>query len=168
MKKIICILSVILFFNYYAKSQDSSYVINGSLEKIKSGTIFLKIYKESQTFQDSSTIKDGKFSFTGFVREPYFASLTMPDRNEDYFTFYVEPTTMQISGRGDSLKLLAVKGSSINDDDQLLKTRMKAISNWEATNSKIYEEAYNHKNHAVMDSLDQVDLEILITRQIIL
>lgn len=165
MKKIICILSVILFFNYHAKSQDSSYVINGSLEKIKSGTIFLKIYKESQTFQDSSTIKDGKFSFTGFVREPYFASLTMPDRNEDYFTFYVQPTTMQISGRGDSLKLLAVKGSSINDDDQLLKTRMKAISNWEATNSKIYEAAYNDKNHKVMDSLDQVDFDIMTAKR---
>lgn len=164
-KKIITILSVILFFSYHAKAQDSSFVIKGSLEKIKSGTIFLKIYKESETFQDSSTIKDGKFSFSGFVNEPYFASLTMPERQEDYFTFYIEPGTMQITGRGDSLKLLAVKGSPVNDDDQLLKTRMKAITNWEATNSKIYEAAYNEKNHKVMDSLDQVDFDIMAAKR---
>jgi peroxiredoxin len=161
MKKILLILSVILFFTSQTNAQDSSFVINGNLEKIKSGTIFLKIYKEGQTFKDSAFIKDGKFKFTGFVSSPYFASLTMPDRKDDYFTFYVEPATMQISGRGDSLKLLAVKGSPVNSDDQLLKQRMKAITNWEATNSKIYEAAYKEKNHKVMDSLDQVDFKIL-------
>ncbi|HXR84172.1 MAG TPA: TlpA disulfide reductase family protein [Hanamia sp.] len=165
MKKIISILSVILFFTYQIKAQDSSFVINGNLEKIKSGTIFLKIYKEDQTFKDSAFIKDGRFQFTGFVSSPYFASLTMPERQDDYFTFYVEPTTMQVSGRGDSLKLLVVKGSSVNSDDQLLKQRMKAISNWEATNSKIYEAAYKEKNHRVMDSLDQVDFAILAAKR---
>ena len=93
MKKIISILSVIILFSYQSKAQDSSFVINGSLEKIKSGTINLKIYKENETFQDSSIIKDGKFSFTGFVHEPYFASLTIPERKDDYFTFYIDQSS---------------------------------------------------------------------------
>ncbi|HEU5364253.1 MAG TPA: TlpA disulfide reductase family protein [Hanamia sp.] len=165
MKKFFSVLSVILFLNLNVKAQDSSFVINGNLEKIKDGTIFLNIYKEDETFRDSAFIKDGKFKFTGFVNSPFFASLTMPERKNDYFTFYVEPTTMEVTGRGDSLKLLTVKGSSINSDDKLLQERMKAISKWEAGNSKIYEEAYKNQNRKVMDSLDQVDYDILAAKR---
>jgi thiol-disulfide isomerase/thioredoxin len=165
MKKIVSILSVIVCFNYHSKAQDSSFVVNGNFEKIKSGTIFLNIYKQGQTFKDSTIIHDGKFQFTGFVSSPFFASLTMSERKNDYFTFYVEPATMQVSGRGDSLGLLSVKGSSINDDDKLLKERMKPISKWEAANSKIYEAAYKDKNRKVMDSLDQVDYDILAAKR---
>lgn len=165
MKKIICIVTTILFFNHQSKAQDSAFTINGNLEKIKNGTIFLKIYKENETLQDSATIKNGNFTFSGFLKSPYFASLTIPGRKHDYFTFYAEPATMQVSGRGDSLKLLSVKGSSVNSDDQLLKQRMKAVSNWEATNSKIYEAAYKEKNLRVMDSLDQVDFAILAAKR---
>ncbi|HSV11731.1 MAG TPA: TlpA disulfide reductase family protein [Hanamia sp.] len=161
MKKLLSVLSVILFLNTSLKAQDSSFVINGNLEKIKDGTIYLNIYKEGETFRDSAFIKDGKFQFTGFVTSPFFASLTMPERKDDYFTFYVEPTTMQVTGRGDSLKLLSVKGSSINSDDKLLKERMKSVTKWEAENSKLYEEAYKAHNQKIMDSLDQVDNNVL-------
>ena len=165
MKKLISILTVVLFLNYQAQAQDSTFVINGKLEKIQNGTIYLNIYKQGQTFKDSSVIKNGEFKFTGFVSTPYFASLTLPDRHQDYFTFYIEPAKMQILGRGDSLKLLTVKGSEVNSDDKLLKERMKPITQWEASNSKIYEEAYKNKDHKVMDSLDQVDLQILAAKR---
>jgi peroxiredoxin len=161
MKKFISILSAVLFLCFQLKAQDSAFVINGHLEKIKKGTIVLNIYKQGQTFKDSASIKNGEFEFTGFVTSPYFASLTMPSRHNDYFTFYIEPTNMQILGRGDSLKLLSVKGSVVNADDKLLKERMKPVTQWEATDSKIYEEAYKNKNRRVMDSLDQVDFAIL-------
>jgi len=165
MKKLISILTVVLFLNFQAHAQDSTFVINGKLEKIQNGTIYLNIYKQGQTFKDSSVIKNGEFKFTGFVTTPYFASLTLPDRHQDYFTFYVEPTTMQILGRGDSLRLLSVKGSIVNSDDKLLKERMKSITKWEEADSKIYEEAYKNKDHKVMDSLDQVDFDILAAKR---
>lgn len=165
MKKFLSILPVILFLSFSIKAQDSAFVINGNLEKIKDGTIFLNIYKEGETLRDSAIIKEGKFQFNGFVTSPFFASLTMPERKNDYFTFYVEPATIQIIGRGDSLQLLTLKGSSINSDDKLLKERMKAISKWEAGNSKIYEEAYKIQNRKVMDSLDQVDNDILAAKR---
>ncbi len=165
MIKFLSVLITILCFSYQSKAQDSTFVINGDFEKIKSGTVFLNIYKESQTFKDSAFIEEGKFQFTGTVTSPYFASLTMPERKNDYFTFYVEPTTMQVSGRGDSLGLLSIKGSSVNDDDKLLKGRMKPISKWEEANSKLYEVAYKEKNHKIIDSLDQVDYDILAAKR---
>ena len=72
---------------------------------------------------------------------------------------------MNISGRGDSLKLLTVKGSPINDDDKLLQERMKYVTKWEDVNSKVFEKAYKEKNKRVMDSLDEVDNDILAEKR---
>lgn len=161
MKKQMLILISILLFSYLSHAQDSSFTINGQLENIKDGTIFLNIYEGDKTIKDSSLITEGSFKFTGFVASPFFASLTMPVKSNDYFTFYIEPAVISISGRGDSLKMLTVKGSKINDDDRLFKERMKYVTTWEDTDSKIYEKAYKEKNKRVMDSLDEVDFDIL-------
>ncbi len=50
--------------------------------------------------------KAGKFIFTGTTKDPVFASLTIPSKRNDFFTFYLEPVKMSITGDGDSLKLL--------------------------------------------------------------
>jgi len=161
MKKQVFILISILFFSHISHAQDSAFTINGQLEKIKNGTIFLNIYEGDKTIKNSALITDGSFKFTGSVASPYLASLTMPVKRNDYYTFYIEPATMSISGRGDSLKLLIIKGSKLNDDDRLFKERMKYVTKWEETNSTIYEEAYKEKNKQVMDSLDEVDFDVL-------
>ena len=127
--------------------------------------MYLNIYESGKTFKDSIAVNDGKFQFIGFVASPYFATLTMPERHNDYFTFYIEPGTMEISGRGDSLKLMSVKGSLVNSDDKLYKARMKQVTQWEENDSKIYEQAYKDKNRHVMDSLDEVDNEILAAKR---
>ena len=43
----------------------------------------------------------------------------------------------------------------------MLKSRLRGITLWETSNSKIYEEAYKKKNKGIMDSLERVDLEVL-------
>lgn len=165
MKNFIFFSLSILFLSFTSHAQDSSFTINGQLEKIKDGTIFLNIYQDDKTLKDSALINNGNFKFTGFVTAPYFATLTMPAKPNDYFTFYVEPAAMSISGRGDSLKLLVVKGSPINDDDKLLQERMKYITKWEDVNSKLFEQAYKAKNKKVMDSLDGVDMKVLAEKR---
>lgn len=165
MKKIFLSLAGFLLVSFQLLAQDSSYTISGNLEKMNSGIIRLTIYKNGQTIADSTKMHNGKFSFSGTVTSPYFATLTMPDRKNDYFTFYIEPGKLQILGRADSLKLLAVKGSKVNDDDKLLKSSLKAVTAWEATNSKLYESAYKENNKEVMDSLDEVENEVLIAKR---
>src|SRR5665647_766964 len=139
MNKYISVLILIFLTSHTIKAQDSSFVIHGNLEKIKSGTIYLNIYEDEKTLKDSAVIKNGIFKFTGFVPSPFFATLTMPSKPGDYYTFYIEPVSMSVSGRADSLRFLNVKGSSVNDDNKMLKERMKTISLWEAANSKLYE-----------------------------
>jgi thiol-disulfide isomerase/thioredoxin len=165
MKKLLFLLGTIIFMSQSSIAQDSSFVINGKLEKIKNGIIYLNIYQEGKTIQDSAMIKNGNFKFTGYVSSPYFATLTLPERKNDFYTFYIEPTTFSISGRADSLKLLSTKRSSVNDDDKILKLRLQAVSLWEKANSNLYEQAYKDKNKKVMDSLDEVDFEILAAKR---
>ena len=165
MKKTLLYFLILSIFSVNASAQDSAFTIKGKLEKIKTGTIYLSIYQDSKTVKDSTTIKDGNFQFSGFVPAPFFATLTMPEKQNDYFTFYIEPANMVISGRADSLKLLSIKGSPVNDDDKMLKERLKTITKWETANSKIYEVAYKEKNKRTMDSLDEIDNKILLEKR---
>lgn len=165
MRKIELIVFIIIFLIADLKAQDSSFVINGHLEKIRTGTIFLNIYEEGKTIKDSAFINNGEFKITGSVSSPYFASLTMPGRNNDYLSFYIEPSIIDITGRSDSLKLLSIKGSVVNSDNKLLKTRMQTINKWELENSKMYEQAYKNNRLAEMDSLDGIDHDILMTKR---
>jgi peroxiredoxin len=165
MKKLIFFSINILLFSFISHGQDSSFTINGKLEKIKSGIIFLNIYKGDNATTDSAIITDGNFNFKGFVTSPSFATLTIPAKQNDYFAFYSEPVSMSITGNGDSLKLLTLKGSPINDDDKLLKEKMKDVNQWEDINGKIYDQAHKDKNKKVMDSLDEVDFAVLAEKR---
>ena len=165
MKKIFFISFLIWASTFPAFAQDSSYIIKGTIHKVQSGILFLNIYENGQTIKDSTKIKNGEFTFHGNISAPYFASLTMPARKNDFFTFYIEPGEINLISRTDSLKNMVAKGSAINEDDQLLKERMKSVNEWEASNSKLYEEAYKKNNGSIMDSLDQLDNTILKTKR---
>ncbi len=161
MRKLLLLLLLSSIVWQLSYAQDSTFTIDGQLEKIKKGTIILNIYEGGKTLSDSVGIANGKFHFEGHVSGPYFATLTMPDRRKDYFSFYVEPAAILLSGRADSLKLLSIKGSPVNDDDKLLKDRMKYITAWQDRNSQLYEMAYKNKNKTILDSLDEVDYAVL-------
>ncbi len=165
MKKLTYLTLALFFSLNYSHAQDSVFVINGKLDKIKSGTIYLNIYQSSRTVMDSVIIKGGTFKFTGIVKEPYFATLTMPAKADDYFPFYIEPGKMEITGRANELKMLSIKDGGLNADDKMLKERMRTIAFWEENNSKIFEKAYRENDKAVMDSLEELDFEIIIAKR---
>ena len=164
MRKII-ILSLFLLLNICLKAADSTFSITGKFDKLKSGKIFLTLYGSGSSKQDSSFIKGGQFFFKGIASQPLFATLTLSSKKDDYLTFYVEPVNMTITGNGDSLKLLSVKGSPVNDDDALLKQRMEYITKWEEVNAKLFDEAFKAKNREIMDSLDAVDIIVLAEKR---
>lgn len=165
MRKIFISFATFLLLGFQLLAQDSSYIIKGNLENIKSGNITLTVYTDIMPVKRTQKVENGKFTFSGSAPSPFFATLTMADKKDDYFTFYLEPGTMEISGRADSLKLLTIKGSKVNDDDKMLKSRMKAVTAWEAANSNLYEKAYTEKNKQVMDSLDEVDNDVLLAKR---
>ena len=160
MKKTLLITCLIFLGSLISKASDSAFVIKGNFKSVKNGLIYLYILGEN-TKKDSSKIINGKFSFKGFIQKPSSAILDLKDDKQSYFRFYLEPGNITINGEGDSLELLTIKGSSINDDDKILKKRLEYVSKWEESIDKPYSEAMKAKNKAVMDSLDEVSDNIL-------
>ena len=152
MKKIILLTCFAFVASLVSKAQDSAFTINGKLSKVKTGLMYLYIGNKL----DSSKIVDGKFSFKGFVQTPSSAVLDLKDEKQDYFRFYLEPARISITGTGDSLGILAIKGSKVNDDNKILKQRMEYISKWEQSLSDIYTSANKEKNKEATDALEEV------------
>ncbi|HEY8690471.1 MAG TPA: DUF4369 domain-containing protein, partial [Chitinophagaceae bacterium] len=137
MKKTFLITIIVFLISVISKAADSAFTINGNFKSLKTGLIYLYIFGDD-TKKDSAKIIDGKFSFNGFIQKPSSALLDIKDGKQSYFRFYLEPGKVIISGAGDSLELLTIKGSSINDDDKILKKRLESISAWEESNDKLY------------------------------
>lgn len=160
MKKVLLITSL-AFIGLTSKAADSAYTIKGNFASVKTGLIYLYIFGGDGTKKDSSTIINGKFSFKGFIQKPTSAILDIKDGKQSYFRFYLEPGNIAISGTTDSLELLAISGSSINDENKILKARLKDISKWEEANGNAEDAALKAKDKATMDSLEEVDMQIL-------
>lgn len=160
-KKNVYLSLCLLFISIAAESADSTFTISGKFEKLKKGKAFLYIYKNEHPEKISAVIKNGRFKFSGIVKEPVTAVITLSGKRIDYFLFYLEPAKMSIYGNGDSLKLLTITGSPLNDDDKLLKKRLEHVNNWSKANEKAYSEAANTNNEEILDSLNEVDIEIL-------
>jgi peroxiredoxin len=155
------VLCTAISISAIVKASDSTFSINGKFSKVKSGLIYLYVYKDGDMKKDSARILKGKFFFKGFIQTPSSAILDIKDDKQDYFRFILEPRNITITGVGDSLNLLSVAGSPINDVDKILKKRMEEITRWQDANSKLFDKANKAKNKEVLDSLDEVDNEIL-------
>jgi peroxiredoxin len=163
----IVILVILGFFpvTIMAQLSDNRYTLSGVFTKIKSGKIFLTVYKDEQAQKDSATISDGRFTFTGSLGKPSVAVLYMPSRKNDWMQFYVEPGVIMVSGAGDSLKLLKITGSKINDDNRTLAAMLKPVEEWESRNYEVYKKASADKNQQVLDSLDELDESIMLKKR---
>src|SRR4051812_9312388 len=115
------ILPALLLASTYSIAQTNAYSITGNLSKVKTGRIYLTVYTDSDAKKDSVELANGKFKFKGTIDKPSFAVLSLKDRKQDNLRFYVEPVSMTISGTGDSLKKLNIKGSPFNTDDKALE-----------------------------------------------
>ncbi len=164
MKKTFLITIIVFLISVISKAADSAFTINGNFKSLKTGLIYLYIFGDD-TKKDSAKIIDGKFSFNGFIQKPSSALLDIKDGKQSYFRFFLEPGKVTISGEGESLELLTIKGSSINDDDKILQKRLQPITAWEEKNDKLYSEALKAKNKTVTDSLDEVSDNVLIEKR---
>lgn len=161
MNKIFALVLASLLLSLFSLAADTTFIINGKLDKVKSGKIYLSIYAGGVPLKDSARILNGQFSFKGTIKDPVQAILTMETKQGDYFLFYLEPLKINISGTGDSLKLLTVKGSPVNDDNKILKQRLEYVNKWQESANALYSEAMKAKNKELTDSLDDVSDNIL-------
>ncbi|MBS0012158.1 MAG: DUF4369 domain-containing protein, partial [Bacteroidales bacterium] len=115
MKKLLFLsLITILVFSC---SSDPRYVVEGELQGIDEGMIYLQKRESGQFVRiDSTNIEDGAFQITGgAVNHPdaYYLSV---DGKRGYLMFFLENTKITVSGHADSLYMAKVKGSASQDE----------------------------------------------------
>jgi thiol-disulfide isomerase/thioredoxin len=128
----ILILSLISF----SISAQQQYTIQASAGKLRNGDkVFLVYQSDNQQHDDSTTVMDGRFSFSGNLEFPVFAALylhknpykTRLARGErmDYLRFYLAPENIKMHAK-DSLKNILITGSPTNAVYDTLKNMLKA------------------------------------------
>jgi peroxiredoxin len=154
MKKLILCAFALTTGYVYAQKNEAAFTITGKIEQVKSGTIYLNIYKDGNTIKDSSAITDGHYSFKGVAGRVSNAMLDIKDEKQDILRFYIEAADMKITGTGYPLKEWVITGSPVNDDDKKLAAHLKPVKDEEEKYYAAYTEASKNKNQRVLDSLD--------------
>lgn len=90
------------------------YVINGEVENMPDGKIYLKSFRNKMFFDvDTAEVKDGKFTFKGEVDQPLLFGLATENMNYPVQLF-LENTDMNVKIGNDG-ETITVQNSPVND-----------------------------------------------------
>ena len=102
-----------LFLLASCQETPKGYVINGVVENMPDGKIYLKSFRNKMFFDvDTAEIKDGKFTFKGEVDQPLLYGLATEDMNYPVQLF-VENTIMDVTIGNDG-ETIIVQNSPVN------------------------------------------------------
>lgn len=164
MKKLLLPTFLLVSSIVIAENKPTAYTVSGTLKKLKTERLYLTVYTTQEAKKDSAELVNGKFVFKGSIDRPSFAILTLKDRKQDNLRFYVEPGAIILTGT-DSLKNLNITGSVFNADDKLLQQFLKPIDTKYDNFYKVYEEAENNNNKAMIDSLDDAETALMMEKR---
>jgi peroxiredoxin len=146
-------------------AQSGAYSITGTLNKAKNGKVLLTFYIDNAADRQTAVMTNGKFRFSGKLAQPCVGVLTLEGDKDHWFQFYAEPAAMTITGSADSLSTLQLRGSSVHADDQVLKQMLKATDAEQQAYYEAYEAADKSGNKVAIDSLDELEDELLSARR---
>ena len=102
------------FGGWLPRSSKKGYVINGEVENMPDGKIYLKSFRNKMFFDvDTAEIKDGKFTFKGEVDQPLLFGLATESMNYPVQLF-LENTDMNVKIGNDG-ETITVQNSPVND-----------------------------------------------------
>jgi len=92
------------------KKEALGYIINGSIENMPTGMLYLETTEEDKRIIDSTMVTQGKYTFQGQVKEPLLYGIK--EKGKPYgFTFIIDNEIITIQGKKDSLNSAEVKGA---------------------------------------------------------
>lgn len=138
------------------KQPEKSFALNGKIEGVNAGTIYLSRYDFAQgrVYKDSAQIENGLFHFNGKVSEPAEFQISLRkdasnDRTSNTASIFIEPVKMSIALQKDHFDQALIAGSvSQRELDDLNKEKasiMKIL--------KPLGEDYDRKNMEYIDAM---------------
>ncbi len=112
-KLIYLFLIVIVLLQSCKKEEQKSFTILGEIDGIKKGKAILSkldLTTNERVDVDSTTIKDGKFTFIGKVKNPYVHTIFI-NGNKQKIHLFLENSKISISGNKTKLEQVKITGS---------------------------------------------------------
>jgi peroxiredoxin len=164
MRKILSIAALAILF--FACNQTPKFTIDGTIEGLEDGTVYLKqrVAGNSVTI-DSTTSTGGKFSLTGTVEVPDIYYISSGEKFN--LSLIVENSKIHISGKADDMKNITITGSVNQDEYKGLETKAQEVGKQMRDLYSKYSEARKANDSITagllekqLDSLDQVQSAI--------
>ncbi|MCF8303073.1 MAG: AhpC/TSA family protein [Bacteroidales bacterium] len=149
------ILSALLFMACGTdEKKGDQYTINGTIKGVDEGKAYLQKVREGDFVKvDSTTFKDGMFSFTGSVESPEVYYLTFDDY-KGRARFFVENSEIELKTFIDSLDQPQVKGSATQDAYEDYLTQIKEFDQRMKEVYQKWKKASDEGNEILMSKFD--------------
>ena len=158
MKNLLSIFCAAVFL-FSACGKEKGYKIVGNIEGLKDGMIYLSSAdKNSLNKIDSVKAVGGTFSFTGSVELPEVRYIQLSPR--EIIPFFVENSSISVTGSLDSLNKVVITGSETNDIFQIF---FKKVNDWTKESQDLqmrYRKAQMSGNQDEMKNV-QIDAEAI-------
>jgi peroxiredoxin len=112
-KHIIQILICFIVFSCETADDSPSYQIFGNIKNLENTTIYLAnldMNTNKRVYIDSTKSDNGRFTFNGTVESPYAYAIFLGD-DKQRIDFFLENSTIQITGNNNELQNIEVTGS---------------------------------------------------------
>ncbi len=114
MKKLFGLATALAFSLFSCQQAPDGYQIEGEIEGSAQGMIYLKSFRNKMFFTvDSSTIENGKFSFSGKVEQPLLYGLVTEEMGHPA-QFFLENKALKIKLNSEDEEIVSVDNSEVN------------------------------------------------------
>jgi thiol-disulfide isomerase/thioredoxin len=121
MKKLLFV-TAIAFMTVACSAQKDGYTINGNISGLEDGSmVVISNFSRTALVSDTTEIKNGQFTFTGTLATPEMFYLIINDAQETTQSFFLDNSTVTITGNFDDIDNLVIKGSKNTLDAEALK-----------------------------------------------
>lgn len=161
MRKIVSVIILSLVLFSCSKVKDGEFLISGTAKGIENGkSVVLQTQDDSGMMMmpvDTVKVKDGKFEFTGKIKEPKMYSIVFPEL-QNGFSLIVENDEVVVEVYKDSIQSSKISGTYNNDEfykfnldmKKIGKTVEKKMTAFQEKNIKTYQEATAKQDTATM------------------
>ncbi len=157
MKNLFLALSILITV-ISCNQKPEGYTINGTLTgDLEDGTeIFLRKQGENNqpTDVDTTTVVNGKFTFTGIAGEPEIHYLFVGQSTQGYTAIILENGEIELTAQKDSLGLAKIQGTPQNDMLAVYFKKAQAMSQKGMAIQKDMQTANTNRDQVVMNSLN--------------
>ena len=114
MKKLVGLATALAFSLFSCQQAPDGYQIEGEIEGPAEGMIYLKSFRNKMFFTvDSTTIENGRFSFSGKVEQPLLYGLVTEEMGHPA-QFFLENKALKIKLNSEDEEIVSVENSEVN------------------------------------------------------